>query len=69
MHSNENYSYNYRATNVCPLAWACVCVDMGIEVRACAREYAVCVCVVCVMSCICDVCRVCVVCECHVCVS
>ena len=28
-----------EATNGCPLAWACVCVCMGVEVRAFAREY------------------------------
>ena len=49
----------YWATNVCSLAWACVCVCMGIKVLV-ARVNMRCVSCVCVVC----LCRVCVSCVC-----
>ena len=64
----------YWATNLCPLAWACLCMygDYGACVRAWIWGVCrVCVCLVCVVCmcvvCVC-VCGVCVVCVWSVCV-
>ena len=61
MHSNENYSYNYRATNVAHWPGRVFVYVWGLK---CVRAWMCGVCVWCVcvcgVSCICDVCRVCV---------